>query len=67
MEQVSKGYTITDIPGVSSIEVDADGATIIREDWELRFDLAELREFAKGVNIAFQRALDVAAFNRPAE
>lgn len=67
MEQVSKGYTITDIPGVSSIEVDADETTIIREDWELRFDLAELREFAKGVNVALQRALDVAAFNRPAE
>lgn len=65
MEQVSKGYTITDVPRVSSIEVDADETTIIGEGWELVFTLAELREFAKGVNVALQRALDVADFNRP--
>lgn len=67
MEQVSKGYTITDIPGVSSIEVDADGTAFIGRGWNLKFELAELREFAKGVNVALQRALDVADFNRPAD
>lgn len=67
MEQVIKGYTITDVAGLERIEIDQHKGsvetTLVGDGFALTLDLEGLRDFAAGIEAAVIRAGGIVDFN----